>query len=136
MSDHFGDKYFPPGYFPGGYFQNGEANANAMVAALSGGASVTASLTATTVAVTGGGSKTKVRKKGRRAPTWTPRYYIPEPATPAFMSAAVAGASSCEASLSAVASIAAEVSGGSSLEVSGTTRRSYRRETEFWLMAA
>ena len=49
MADYFADAYFGSKYWTADYFQGGEVDPNAMQAALSGSATITANLTAETV---------------------------------------------------------------------------------------
>jgi hypothetical protein len=130
MSDFFGERYWPGRFWTVNYFLGGELAAGALQAALSGGATVSADLTATSVAQpgTGGGG-------GRVAPVWTMRLAV-QWVIPVYASAAVSGQSTVVGTLTGIASAESAMQGASGFEGRGETIDRYELEAQFWLIAA
>jgi hypothetical protein len=68
MADYFGTRYWADRYFPPAYYQGGEVDPNAMSASLSGAATLTASISYTSVA--GGGAIVNLERRRRRKKKW------------------------------------------------------------------
>jgi hypothetical protein len=129
MSDYFGNRYWPQQFWTVRYFLGGELAEGAMQAALSGAATLSASLTATGATQTGGGGG------GRRPPVWSMRVVV-DWAIPAYISAAIDGQADVFGRLSAIANAKVKLEGAGGMEGRGETVDRYELEAQFWLVAA
>lgn len=133
MVDYFGNRYWPERYWAARYFQGGEQPAGSMQAALSGTATVTATVgTAETAASSSGGSG-HYRFPRRAKPDWPQAYPLP---VVALARARIKGGSTIAADFSAAAQAQAAIAGSSGFAARGGTIDIYAHEAEFWLMAA